>query len=422
MLLTGPVFGKGEFDPDAYLRSKTRPQAFDPDSYLREKRINDMSKTVTGPQALGAGAVQGGTLGFGDEMAGGYAAAQKQIERMPELLGVPDAELYASAMAPPDEAMAERDKVRESNEAAKRAHGGLYLAGELAGGVVPTAMATMATGGAALPTAIGQGALQGAGYSTADTAGGLARDSAIGGAVGAAGHAVGETLGGTFRRLADLAKSKSAAAAGRAATQAGEESRAAVGSLVGKYGGLRQTENNAILSSLAAEEKGQLEPALVQRLAQLKASGRVKEAINESVANNLDFLETRIPEVAAAKKAMQDAQAALPQTIADRTAELSKPQFGKDLASLAKSYGEPLAAAALAPAGLKPAAALLFGRTRAGKAVASRVNRPGNQKALWDAVQNASEAPLKGGELGDMLRRALEAAAAQRGTEALVPQ
>src|SRR3982750_3243962 len=93
-------FQKSEdFDPKAYLAEKRAE--FDPKAYLREKRISDLAGKTGRAEAFGRGAMQGASLGYGDEMAGGYTAAQKQIERMPELKGVPDAELYASAMASP---------------------------------------------------------------------------------------------------------------------------------------------------------------------------------------------------------------------------------------------------------------------------------------------------------------------------------
>jgi hypothetical protein len=107
---------------------------------------------------------------------------------------------------------------------------------------------------------------------------------------------------------------------------------------------------------------------------------------------------------------------ALPQTIASRTAELSQPQFLKDAASLAKSYAEPL----IAEAALGPGAGIVMGRTRAGKAIMTRVMRPGNQIALWNAIQGAASAPEAGGELGQLLRRAIRASAAGPQIEAAV--
>jgi hypothetical protein len=235
-LLTVTPFQKSnDFDPDAYLAGKA--SAFDPDTYLREKRISDMAGKTGRGEAFGRGAMQGASLGFGDEMAGGYSAAQKQIERMPELKGVPDAELYASAMASPDEAMAVRDQIREKNEAAKRAHSGYYFGGELAGGALPGMAATLATGGAA-PLAAGAatGGLQGAGYSNATTAGGVGRDAGLGAGLGLLSQYVGEGASGAIRGVGNLAKSKAAAAAGRAATQAEQEARDALQSLGSKYG------------------------------------------------------------------------------------------------------------------------------------------------------------------------------------------
>jgi outer membrane lipoprotein SlyB len=100
----------------------------------------------------------------------------------------------------------------------------------------------------------------------------------------------------------------------------------------------------------------------------------------------------------AAKEAMQAAQAAMPQTVRRLAAEKSRPQFGKDIRSLIKSYGEPVLAAAAggylgSELGGGPGAAagslgagLLFGRTRAGKALMTRLTRPGNQAAMFKSI------------------------------------
>lgn len=380
-LLTGPVLAQPQaFDPDAYLAEKGGG-AFDPDVYLREKAINDRAAHVGPGESFGRGAAQGATLGFGDEAQGLVQAAGQKM--LPEKMGGID---YGKGFM--DLYRESRDTARVENESARRAHAKPYLAGEVTGGLAPSAL--LPTGAA---SAFAQGAAQGAGYSNADSARGLAGDILVGSGLGLAGHGAGAAVSKAGTALAGVARGGAAKAAGRAGTQAAEESADAIGSLAGKYGGLRQTENNAILSSLDLEARGLLTSANQAKLNALKQSGRVQEALNESVANNLEFLDTRVGEVASAKSALQAAQQGAPQAIAARTAELSTPQIGKDVASFAKSYAEPLVAATLAPAGLKPAAAILFGRTRAGKALMNRIERPGNQIAAFKALETIGGAP-----------------------------
>lgn len=413
-LLTVTPFQKpDEFDPKAYLAEKRAE--FDPVAYLREKRISDMAANTGKAESFGRGAMQGASLGFGPNLAAGYSAAQKQIERMPELKGVPDAELYATAMASPDEQIDERDKLREGNEAAKRAHGGFYTGGEVVGGVLPGAAATLATGGAApLATGAAMGGLQGAGYSHATSAGGLARDAGLGAGLGLLSQYVGEGASGAIRGVGNLAKSKAAAAAGRAATQAEQEATGELQSVVGQYAGEAQKGHRLIenIDRLAPK----MTPEQQAALAELERTGVLQHLREQLAGHALEAAPTQAATIAERRATMEAAQHALPQAIASRTEELSQPQFLKDAASLAKSYAEPL----IAEAALGPGAGIVMGRTRAGKAIMTRVMRPGNQIALWNAIQGAASAPEAGGELGQLLRRAIRASAAGPQIEAAV--
>ena len=141
---------------------------------------------VGGATALGRGAAQGATLGFGDEIEGVIQAA------------IPVAgdkgtfwERYAKW----------RDASRADNDAAEKQHGKLYLAGNVAGGIAPGLL--MPVGAAAQKATLGAkvlagaragvpaGAVYGLGTSTADDVGGMAADAALGGvAGGVAGAAV----------------------------------------------------------------------------------------------------------------------------------------------------------------------------------------------------------------------------------------
>lgn len=124
------------------------------------------------------GGLQGASFGLGDEIAGAVTAPFTGMS-------------YEQA----------RDVSRERNALAQTANPGTYLAGELGGGLAMPGgiFASAARGAKILPTAVralsvparasiaggGVGGLAGAGYSEADTAGGVAIDAAQGAGIGA---------------------------------------------------------------------------------------------------------------------------------------------------------------------------------------------------------------------------------------------
>ncbi len=163
-------------------------------------------------EALGRGALQGGTLGFADEIAGageaGADALTGDVGSLEDLM-----KKYRQ----------HRDESRANFKAASDAHPVTTAAGNLAGGILPALALAYPTGGGSLvaeaglgakllqgaKTGAALGAVTGAGDSEADVTkgdvGGLAQDVAIGGGVGgalgggltAAGHGVGSLLNET---------------------------------------------------------------------------------------------------------------------------------------------------------------------------------------------------------------------------------
>jgi hypothetical protein len=148
--------------------------------------LEDASAPVrAGPSTLsafGRGAAQGATLGFGDEIQGALQAV------LPPPGGDPRG--YFGGMV--ERYRSERDAARGADRRAQQAHGAAYVAGS----VVGSAPAAIATGGAGAAQGAGlgarvlygaraaapMGAVYGAGTSEADGLGGLARDAAVGGA------------------------------------------------------------------------------------------------------------------------------------------------------------------------------------------------------------------------------------------------
>lgn len=199
---------------------------------------------VSGPEAVGRGAIQGASLGWGDEVA---AAADTLISKVPGVRSV--AEKLADKAggrgaslnyANPDLTYEQRrDAYRRLNEAAKAQHGRLYTTGEIGGGIATALARGMSLGTKAAevggrilpaiaPSAIevgGRGALlgtiAGAGGSNAATANDVARDALESGAAAGAGSALLHTVGSKV--VAPLAQRAIAKFAGKAASLADKQ-------------------------------------------------------------------------------------------------------------------------------------------------------------------------------------------------------
>lgn len=333
----------------------------------------------TPPQKMGAlkagllGGAQGITAGNADEIAGIAKAApgivtpkQQMTTPGPKALALLYPGLsYTDAAAKwfdqnrPDVAAAtnaelarqdqekryrtERDSARQMFDKAQADQPGAYLGGNVLG-MVASAPANMGYKAAA-----GLGAVQGLGYSNADDAAGTLRDSAIGTAGGLAGQAAGKVLASVGSKATGLVTRTLDKLRSKAGDQAAKTAEAEVASLTGKYGGLRQTENKAIREAAAMESAGTLNSENAALLAEARASGRFNEALNEALANDLQFLTKRTGEVQAAKSAADAARQALPQTIANETERLLSPEMAKEqVKARFKRYAVPVIGGATA--------------------------------------------------------------------------
>lgn len=134
-------------------------------------------------EALGRGALQGVTLGFSDEIAGAIGSLFSDKS-------------YTDI----------RDEARAANEAAKAAHGGFYLGGEIGGGAVGSLIPGLGVAkGASVAAAAGKAALlggaSGLGSSNADLTKGDFASAALDAAKGAAAGAV---IGGGVQKLSNV--------------------------------------------------------------------------------------------------------------------------------------------------------------------------------------------------------------------------
>lgn len=213
------------FDPDAFLAADA--SGFDPDEFLRapvapnvgplrsgfrsgREAMEDRIRATTGAkapptraEAAAMGAMQGATFGFADEMGASLGAAGIGNPMVPNFQQLEDAaKEQRDAGGYMNAYRARRDAVREEDAAAQQAHRGTYLAANIAGALAnPIKIGPKGSG---LLPAMARGGVEGAvagfGYSNADTAGGMARDTGLGSLVGVAAGTLGKAIGATWNK------------------------------------------------------------------------------------------------------------------------------------------------------------------------------------------------------------------------------
>lgn len=399
------------------------------------------SEPVYKPPQVGAvesgvrGGIQGASFGWGDEVAAAVDAAlpnvlRNDVSRRAVAPGLGDLVKGGAEDTFGARYRRARDFYRSRNADAEEANPGTYLAGQVTGGVAPAlAGGAPALGGRLLARAAGQGAAQGAGYSDATEVRGLVGDTALGAAVGLAGHGAGQVVGkvgsAALRKGGDLIRSGTARAGAQAAKEVSEEIASAAGKLGGEVQkGSRQVENLMRL-------EGSMTPQQRALYQQLEAAGIVPNLQQSVAGSTLEALPSQAATIGARKAELAALQAAAPQTAAARTSRLLTPQVKADTKSFLKSYAEPVAWAVGAQQlgdalGLDPAqqgifagaAGMVGGRTRAGKALMTRLRRPAHEAATGRLLQRLGSAPST--PAGQALLRALQRSATAAGVPALV--
>jgi hypothetical protein len=347
------------------------------------------------------GVLTGGGYGWRDEMVGGYKALAKRV--LPKSLGgtdLPLAEQYRQ----------DRDAVRSEQEGFRKAHPVAYGAGEVAGGMVPGTVATLATGGAAaLPMALAQGGAAGAGYSNADTAGGLARDTGLGVGIGALGYGAGQAVGKAFSGVAGLAGRGVRLAESRAASRAADEIAAEIASARGSLGG--EVQKGQRLVENLRRLGPQLTPEEQAAVAQLEQ--RLTQSTREALPGQVGTINAKDAELAALQQGASGA-------LKDRTAQLlSTDEMKKQLLTRALRYGPVAAGTALGVAVGGPIGSGIGALAGAGtrpmiRSLRNLAKNPAAQKAVLEAVEDAAP------QFGTFLRRAIQASAAGPLTQAAV--
>lgn len=179
-------------------------QAANPASYAAGSAVSGPLGIIkgamsnSGVESFMRGAVQGATMGLGDEASGGAEALYDKV--LGDDKGKSLGDLYSEHTA----------EARAENAAAQAAHPGLYGAGLLGGGIassVGTAGLAPASVAGRLGVAAGMGAASGVGFGNADNITDGAKEALkgalVGGAVGAAGEGVGSYLASKAAPVAD---------------------------------------------------------------------------------------------------------------------------------------------------------------------------------------------------------------------------
>jgi hypothetical protein len=360
-----------------------------------------LADTVVSPgrrNSATRGGLQGGTFGWGDEIAAAIGATVPPAAKVDTDRAQVEQAL-AGAKTWGDRYNVLRDFYRARNAQAKTENPGTYAAGEVAGALAIPGGATKAGAKVSLLLrllkggAVGaaQGAAMGSGLADEDKLRAGAAGAIIGAPLGVAGTAIGEGLSALSRRAGVGVQN----AQQKAAEQAAEEKAQQIAQASGAYG--TEVQKGSRLLENVLREAPNMTSAEQQQLANLLTNGDVDTLRRQVIQSTLTRLPDQAGAATKAKQVLDKVVRTAPQTEQERIAQLLQPSFGKDALDLAKMYGEPIVGGMT----MGVPGATLFARTRARKALMLRLNRPGNQKALWDLLGGvAGRAGGVGGPLG----------------------
>lgn len=171
------------------------------------KALNALAEPPSTGESVARGGLQGVTSGWGDEIAAGIDTAASKI---PGLRSFAQS-LHDPKLPPidnPDVPYAQRrDAYRAANQAAHEQNPKAYLGGEFGGSMAQSLLpgTSIAGGAKGVAQMAGQGAVAGAGFSDADTAGGLTTDALKGAGVGIGTGLMSRKLAGYGADAADRA-------------------------------------------------------------------------------------------------------------------------------------------------------------------------------------------------------------------------
>jgi hypothetical protein len=385
------------------------------------------SEGVSGMTALGRGAAQGATFGFADEINGLVQALGTKY--LPESVGGGGELEKARSLA--DLYRFNRDSFRQGNQAASDQQGGLYLLGNVAGGL-PASIAMGGGGGATLRSLVRSGAVQGATYGAGDSGAdvlggdvaGFLRDTTVGGAIGAGasglGYGAARGLGAGANWVSQKASQKAAQAGAKLAdlakASAGEvtqQARSAAGtSATAAYKNATNIEEAIRAGAMALEDLTPDQLSLYRDLLRERAQKAARELVSDAARKTTKGAE------------YAQALANEPGRVAEALGRISNPmnqimprlqRYWMPLAGSAAGYIMGDSVGALAGLGAGGLAGRALSPTA--QALARMAKHPAVQRPIWNSLAGLSRgagsasgfaAPL-GGQLGRTLTPEVEA-------------
>jgi hypothetical protein len=343
-------------------------------------------------RALRHGLVQGGSLGFSDELG---AATQAGLQFFTRSALNPD----GSEMSVGDVYRAARTGNRAEEQQLRAEHPGYYTAGELAGSLVVPLPGGAAIKGAKGLTKAGLIALQGAGVgglaaagaSEADDAGGLAKDigrglvigGGTGALVGAGGYGL-EKLQGKAATGIERAEADQVARQELARQKAIESARGALGQ---KSADVLQSRR---VAKEAADELAATDPEFAELLRKKASDPAALARLRKAAENYLGRLDRGMEDIGTLEKELSDATARDP--AAEAAEKLAHP-VRDELIPRIKTYANRAIPSAVAgaiggPAGVVAGTAVANTIGRPTTAMANAMQSPAVRKMGWEAVQS----------------------------------
>jgi hypothetical protein len=233
------------------------------------------------------------------------------------------------------------------------------------------------------------GALYGAGASESDTLGGTLTDAAKGLAGGLVVGGALPVLGQGLSWIARKGLERSGLASARAGAKAAEEVAADLASKAGKVGGETQKGSRYVENLMRLEAT--MTPEQRALYQELQASGVVPNLQQTVAQGTLEGLPGQAATIASRRAELSAAQAAAPEAVASRTAQLLSPAEAKaQIAARLWRYGPPVIGSAVGTAVGGPVGTAVGALAGAG-------TRPAVQKKIGDAMQRIGDNALSRG-------------------------
>jgi hypothetical protein len=255
--------------------------------------------------------------------------------------------------------------------------------------------------GAGALTGAPAGALYGAGASESDTLSGTLGDAGKGLVGGALVGGALPVLGQGLSWIARKGMERSGLASARAGAKAAEEVAADLASKAGKVGGETQKGSRYVENLMRLEAT--MTPEQRALYQELQASGVVPNLQQTVAQGTLEGLPGQAATIASRRAELSAAQAAAPEAVASRTAQLLSPAEAKaQIAARLWRYGPPVIGSAVGtamggPVGTAVGALAGAGTRPAVQALRRMVKTPAVQKKIGDAMQRIGDNALSRG-------------------------